>query len=48
MRIKKIKITVMNLEDSFKESKKIAAEIDKGIFKRFATIDDLRKEIENV
>jgi len=38
MRIKKIKITVMNLEDSFKESKKIAAEIDKGIFKRHTPI----------
>lgn len=38
MRIKKIKITVMNLEDSFKESKKIATEIDKGIFKRHTPI----------
>lgn len=34
MAIKKVKITIMSLEDSFKESKKVATEIDKGIFKK--------------
>ena len=34
MATKKIKITIRSLEDSFKEAKKFASEIDKGIFKK--------------
>lgn len=34
MAIKKVKVTIRSLEDSFKESKKVAREMDKGIFKK--------------
>jgi len=38
MAIKKIKITIKSLEDSFKESRKVAREIDRGIFKKHTPI----------
>src|SRR3989344_2999064 len=34
MVIKKIKISIKSLEDSFREARKVASEIDRGIFKR--------------
>lgn len=38
MATKKIKITIRSLEDSFKEAKKFASEIDKGIFKKHTPV----------
>ena len=51
MAIKKVKIRIQSLEESFKEAKKVARELDKGIFKKrtpvfgFETIEVYRKTL---